>query len=196
MRSPILLEDYPYYQKRAHQSLLSRKSSRIWARASLICDVRSVFIAPAVLGPLGNIGVRYCVFKNAFFFIIWILLGVAIACGSEEPTPTPVPVPELLPARAMYDGYRMVSSYQETVKGGEARFEGMPLFNVTGPDENIYLHIAANTGADIVCVFPASQKITLDELLTAQPKVFVGIEGIVHGWEGDDTIIDSCTTIP
>ena len=118
MRSPILLEDYPYYQERAHQSLLSRKSSRIWARASLICDVRSVFIAPAVLGPLGNIGVRYCVFKKAFFFIIWILLGVAIACGSEEPTPAPVP--ELLPARAMYDGFRMVSSYQETVKGGEA----------------------------------------------------------------------------
>jgi hypothetical protein len=159
-----------------------------------------VFIAPAVLGPLGNIGVLYGMSKKAVFFIIWILLGVAIACGSEEPTPTPTPtpapVPELLPARAMYDGYRMVSSYQETVKGGEARFEGMPLFNVTGPDENIYLHVAANTGADIVCVFPASQKITLDELLTAQPKVLVGIEGIVHGWEGDDMIIDSCTTIP
>ena len=81
----------------------------------------------------------------------------------------------------MYDGYRMVSSYQETVKGGEARFEGMPLFNVTGLDENIYFHVASNTGADIACVFPASQKITLDELLTAQPKVLVRIEGIVHG---------------
>ena len=164
MRSPILPVDYPYYQERAHQSLLSRKFSRIWARASLICDVRSVFIAPAVLGPLGNIGVRYCVFKNAFFFIIWILLGVAIACGGGEPTPTPTPapVPELLPARAMYDGFRMVSSYQETVKGGEVRSTGMPLFNVTGLDENIYFHVASNTGADIACVFPASQKITLD----------------------------------
>tara|TARA_B100001146_G_scaffold82453_1_gene73160 strand:- start:260 stop:478 length:219 start_codon:yes stop_codon:yes gene_type:complete len=72
----------------------------------------------------------------------------------------------------------------------------MPLFNVTGPDENIYFHFAANTGADIVRVFPASQKITLDELLAAQPKVLVGIYGIVDGSEGDDLIIDSCTIIP
>ena len=72
----------------------------------------------------------------------------------------------------------------------------MPLFNVTGPDGNIYLHVAANTGADIVCVFPASQKITLDELSTAQPKALVAMEGIVNGWEGDDLIIDSCSIIP
>ena len=72
----------------------------------------------------------------------------------------------------------------------------MPLFNVTGPDENIYFHFAANTGADIVRVFPASQKITLDELLAAQPKVLVGIYGIVDGWEGDNLIIDRCTIIP
>ena len=69
MRSPILLDDYPYYQDLAHPSLLSRKSSRGWARTSLIRDVRSVFIATAVLGPLGNIDVRYCMLKNAFFFI-------------------------------------------------------------------------------------------------------------------------------
>ena len=141
-------------------------------------------------------------FKNTFFFVVWILVGVAVACGSDtkvppvESTPIPTPVPELLPARAMYDGYRMVSSYQETVKGGEARFEGIPLFNVTGSDGNIYLHVAANTGADIVCVFPASQKITLDELATAQSKALVGMEGIVNGWEGDDLIIDRCTIIP
>ncbi len=134
--------------------------------------------------------------KNAFFLVVWVLVGVAVGCGSEEPTPIPTPVPELLPARAMYDGNRMVSSYQETVKGGEARFEGMPLFNVTGPDGNIYLHVAANTGADIVCVFPASQKIILDELASAQPKGLVGMEGIVNGWEGEDLIIDSCTIIP
>ena len=72
----------------------------------------------------------------------------------------------------------------------------MPLFNVTGPDGNIYFWLAANTGADIVRVFPASQKITLDELLAAQPKVLVGIYGIVDGSEGDDLIIDSCTIIP
>ena len=69
MRSPILLDDYPYYQDLAHPSLLSRKSSLGWARTSPIRDVRSVFIATAVLGPLENIGVRYCMFKNAFFFI-------------------------------------------------------------------------------------------------------------------------------
>ena len=90
-------------------------------------------------------------FKNAFFFAVWILVGVAVACGSEtnvptvEPTPITTPVPDLLPARAMYDGYRMVSSYQEEVTGGASRFEGMPLFNVTGPDGDIYLHVAANT---------------------------------------------------
>ena len=139
-------------------------------------------------------------FKNAFFFVVWILVGVAVACGSDtrvlpvEPTPIPTPVPELLPARAMYDGYRMVSSYQETVKGGAARFEGIPLFNVSGPDGNIYLHVAANTGADIVCVFPASQKTALDELITAQ--ALASMEGIVNGWEEDDLIIDSCTIIP
>ena len=139
-------------------------------------------------------------FKNAFFFVVWILVGVAVACGSDtrvlpvEPTPIPTPVPELLPARAMYDGYRMVSSYQETVKGGAARFEGIPLFNVSGPDGNIYLHVAANTGADIVCVFPASQKTALDGLITVQ--ALASMEGIVNGWEGDDLIIDSCTIIP
>ena len=139
-------------------------------------------------------------FKNAFFFVVWILVGVAVACGSDtrvlpvEPTPIPTPVPELLPARAMYDGYRMVSSYQETVKGGAARFEGMPLFNVSGPDGNIYLHVAATSGADIVCVFPANRKTALDELITAQ--ALASMEGIVNGWEGDDLIIDSCTIIP
>ena len=139
-------------------------------------------------------------FKSGILLVIGVLAGVAVACGSDatvpvvEPTPIPTPVPELLPARAMYDGYRMVSSYQETVKGGAARFEGMPLFNVTGSDGNIYLHVAANTGADIVCVFPASQKTTLDQLITA--RALASMEGIVNGWEGDDLIIDSCTIIP
>ena len=136
--------------------------------------------------------------KTVMLLVIGIVLVAMVACGSDttEHPPTPTPVPELLPARAMYDGYRMVSSYQETVKGGAARFEGIPLFNVSGPDGNIYLHVAATTGADIVCVFPASQKITVDKLVTAQPKALVGMEGIVNGWEGDDLIIDSCTIIP
>ncbi len=138
--------------------------------------------------------------KNAVFFVVWILVGVAVACGTEtnvptvEPTPITTSVPDLLPARAMYDGYRMVSSYQTTVKGGAARFEGMPLFNVIGSDGNIYLHVAANSGADVVCVFPASQKTTLGELIAAQ--ALASMEGIVNRWDGEDLIIDSCTIIP
>ena len=53
MRTPMLPEDYQYHQERARQSLLTRKPGRMWARASLICAVWSLFIAPAVLGPLG-----------------------------------------------------------------------------------------------------------------------------------------------
>jgi len=142
--------------------------------------------------------------KNAIRLVIGILVGVAVACGSEttvpivEPTPIPTPIsaPELLAAPAMYYGYRMVSSYENTSKGEAVQFEGLPLFNVTGPDGNIYLHVAAITGADVVCVFPASQKITLAELATTQPKVLVSMEGVVKGWEGQDLIIDSCSIIP
>ena len=46
-------EDYQYYQERARQNLLTRKPGRMWARASLICAVWSLFVAPAVLGPIG-----------------------------------------------------------------------------------------------------------------------------------------------
>ena len=90
----------------------------------------------------------------------------------------------------------MVSSYENTSKGEAVQFEGLPLYNVTGPDGNIYLHVAAITGADVVCVFPASQMNTLAEIATAQPKALVGMEGIVEGWEGEDLIIESCTIIP
>ena len=137
-------------------------------------------------------------FKTAFLLVIGILVGVTIACGSENtapPGPTLV-IPELLAAPAMYDGYRMVSSYENTSKGEAVQFKGLPLYNVTGTDGNIYLHVAAISGADVVCMFPASQKSTLAELATAQPKALVSMEGIVKGWEGEDLIIDSCTIIP
>ena len=139
-------------------------------------------------------------FKSGILLVIGVLAGVVVGCGSDPTVPVveqitiPTPVPELLPARAMYDGYRMVSSYQATVKGGTARFEGIPLFNVIGADGNVYLHVAANSGADLVCVFPPSQKTALDELVTAQD--LASMEGIVNGWDGDDLIIDSCTIIP
>ncbi len=136
-------------------------------------------------------------FNSGILLAIGVLAVVAVACGGDSTVPAaeqstiPTPVPELLPARAMYDGYRMVSSYQETVKGGAARFEGMPLFNVIGSDGNIYLHVAATSGADIVCVFAASQKTALDRLVTVQ--ALASMEGTVNGWDGDDLIIDSCT---
>ncbi len=136
--------------------------------------------------------------KTGMLLVIGILVGVTVACGSETtapPAPTLV-IPELLAAPAMYDGYRMVSSYENTSKGEAVQFEGLPLYNVTGPDGNIYLHVAAITGADVVCVFPASQKIALAEIATAQPKALVSMEGIVKGWEGEDLIIDSCIIIP
>ena len=53
MQTPIQPDDYQYRQERARQSLLTRKPGRMWARASLICAVWSLFMAPAVLGPLG-----------------------------------------------------------------------------------------------------------------------------------------------
>ena len=136
-------------------------------------------------------------FKTAMPLVIGILVGVTVACGSEtttSPAPTLV-IPDLLAAPAMYDGYRMVSSYENTSKGEAVQFEGLPLYNVTGPDGDIHLHVAAITGADVVCVFPASQKSTLAELATAQPKALVSMKGIVKGWEGEDLIIDSCTII-
>ena len=49
----MLPEDHQYHQERARQSLATRKPGRMWARASLIVAVWSLFIAPAVLGPLG-----------------------------------------------------------------------------------------------------------------------------------------------
>ena len=53
MRPPMLPDDYQYHLERVRQSLLTRKPGRFWARASLICGVWSLFIAPGVLGPLG-----------------------------------------------------------------------------------------------------------------------------------------------
>ena len=49
----MLPEDYKHHQERTRQSLLTRKPGRMWARASLICGVWSLFIALGVLGPLG-----------------------------------------------------------------------------------------------------------------------------------------------
>ena len=49
----MLPDDYKHHQDRARQSLLTRKPGRMWARASLICAVWSLFVAPVVLGPIG-----------------------------------------------------------------------------------------------------------------------------------------------
>ena len=49
----MLPDDYRYHLERARQSLLNRKPGRMWARASLFCGAWSLFIASAVLGPLG-----------------------------------------------------------------------------------------------------------------------------------------------
>ncbi len=135
-------------------------------------------------------------FKIAILLVSGILVGVAVACGSETTAPTPVVVPELMAAPAMYDGYRMVSSYENTSKGEAVQFEGLPLNNAAGPDGDIYLHVAAISEGDVVCVFPASQMNTLEELATAQPKALVSMGGTVKGWEGGDLIIESCTIIP
>ena len=134
--------------------------------------------------------------KTTMLLVIGILVGVAVGCGSETTAPTPAVIPDLLAAPAMYDGYRMVSAYKNTSKGEAVQFEGLPLFNVTGPNGDIHLHVAAISEGDVVCVFPASQMTTLAELATAQPKALVSMEGIVKGWEGANLIIDSCTIIP
>ena len=49
----MLPEDYQYHQEQMRQSLLTRPPGRLWARASLICAALALFIAPAVLGPIG-----------------------------------------------------------------------------------------------------------------------------------------------
>ena len=64
MRTPMLPDNYQHYQERARQSLLTRKPGRLWARASLICAVWSLFIAPAVLGPLGVAAGMVAVWKG------------------------------------------------------------------------------------------------------------------------------------
>ena len=157
-----------------------------------------------VVEDLDRCGDRYTVVPRAssepFFLLlrVGILVGVTAACGSETtapPGPTLV-IPELLAAPAMYDGYRMVSSYENTSKGEAVQFEGLALYNVTGPDGDIHLHLAAIDEGDVVCVFPASQMNTLAELATTQPKALVSMEGIVKGWEGENLIIDSCSIIP
>jgi len=135
-------------------------------------------------------------FNIAILFVSGILVGMTVACGSENTAPTPVAVPELLAAPAMYDGDRMVSAYENTSKGEAVQLEGLPLYNAAGPDGDVYLHVAAVSEGDVVCVFPASQMNTLEELATAQPKALVSMEGIVKGWEGGDLIIESCTIIP
>ena len=50
---PMQPDDHQHYQDRVRQSLLTRTPGRMWARASLICAVWSLFLAPAVFGPLG-----------------------------------------------------------------------------------------------------------------------------------------------
>ena len=53
MRPPMPHEDYQYHQERARKNLLNRKPGRLWARASLICAVWSIFLAAEIIGPLG-----------------------------------------------------------------------------------------------------------------------------------------------
>ena len=47
----MLPDDYQCHLEKARQR--TAQPGRMWARASLICGVWSLFIAPAVLGPLG-----------------------------------------------------------------------------------------------------------------------------------------------
>ena len=70
----MLPEGYQYHQERARQSLLTRKAGRLWARASLICAVWSLFIAPAVLGPIGVVAGMVAVAKGDKW---WGGLGVS-----------------------------------------------------------------------------------------------------------------------
>ena len=54
---------------------MTRKPGRMWARASLICAVWSLFIAPAVLGPLGVAAGMVAVAKGDRW---WGGLGVSV----------------------------------------------------------------------------------------------------------------------
>ncbi len=145
--------------------------------------------------------------------VAFVFLAVACAApakreptGLPEPPATPLAVPSLThPSPAQPTAAPVASQprllaapniYKRAVLGETVQFKGLPLYNVIGTEGNIYLHVAAITDGDVVCVFPASQNSTLAELATAQPKALVSMKGIVRGWEREDLIIDSCTIIP
>ena len=70
----MLPDDYRYHLERARQSLLTRKPGRMWARASLMCGAWSLFIAPAILGPLGVVAGMVAIAKGDKW---WGGLGVS-----------------------------------------------------------------------------------------------------------------------
>lgn len=155
---------------------------------------------------------------------LWVLMGLtvvlvafvvlSVACAApaaSQPTGLSLPtatlaVPSLThPSRAQPTAAPVASQprllaapniYKRALPGEMVQFKGLPLFNVTGPDGKVHLHLAAVTGGDVVCVFPESEAVTLAKLATAQPKVSVSMEGKVRGREDTDLIIDGCSIIP
>ena len=75
----MLPEDYQHYQERARQSLLTRRPGRMWARASLICAVWSLIIAPAVFGSIGVVAGCVAIAKGDKWWGAAGVLGSAVA---------------------------------------------------------------------------------------------------------------------
>lgn len=145
--------------------------------------------------------------------VAFVFLAVACAApakreptGLPEPTATPLavsslthpppPQPTAAPVASQPRLLAVPNIYRQAVPGETVQFKGLPLYNVTGPDGKIHLHFAAVIGGDVVCVFPESEMLTLTKLATAQPKVFVSMEGKVRGKVETDLIIDGCSIIP
>ena len=143
--------------------------------------------------------------------VAFVFLAVACAAPAKrEPTglpespATPLAVPSLThpaqpTAAPVASQPRLLAApniYKRAVPGETVQFKGLPLYNVTGPDGKIHLHLAAVTGGDVVCVFPESEVLTLAKLATAQPKVSVSMEGKVRGRVDTHLIIDGCSIIP
>ena len=73
----MLPDDYQYHLERARQR--TTKPGRMWARASLICGGWSLFIAPAVLGPLGVAAGCVAIAKGDKWWGTAGVLGSAVA---------------------------------------------------------------------------------------------------------------------
>ena len=79
MRTPMLPEDYQYHAEKARLRLLTSKPGRGWARASLVCGAWSLFVAPAVLGPLGVAAGCVAIVKGAKWWGAFGVSGSALA---------------------------------------------------------------------------------------------------------------------